>query len=336
VPRALVTGATGLVGSYLAERLRADGWAVRALVRDSGRATWLERTGVELRPGDVRDAKSFAAAATRCDVIFHAAAAVTPRGGWEVFRATNIEGTRHAISAAAAAGARLLHVSSVAVYGARGHNTTVARIDERNALTPLAAEAHYARSKRESEALVLDAHRAGRIWATTVRPDVIYGRRDRQFIPRVARLLDAGVAPLIGGGTSTLAVVHGANVADGALRAATTDVAGGKAYNLANDSDLTVAEFIRLAAVGLEKRVVPVRVPLRAGRILVVGLATTLGLLRGRGLRAMARGTVDFLTRDNPFSSDLARRELGWAPPIPAAEGVPDAFRWWKLHRGRA
>jgi nucleoside-diphosphate-sugar epimerase len=333
VQRALVTGATGLVGSYLVERLREEGWDVRALVRDPGRAAWLEREGAELHQGDVLDGARFTSAAAACDVIFHAAAAVTPRGGWEVFRATNIEGSGHAVDAAAASGARLLHISSVAVYGARGHNARVAKIDERNALTPLDPAAHYARSKRESEAVVLDAHRAGRIWATAVRPDVIYGRRDRQFIPRVARLFNSGVAPLVGGGKTTLAMVHAANVADGAIRAATTDAAGGKVYNLTNDDEITVADFVQLAAQGLGKHVIPIPLPMRAGRFLIVALASALGLLRGRGLGTMARGTLEFLTRDNPYSSDLARRELGWAPPIRAAEGVPDAFRWWKAQR---
>ena len=66
-----------------------------------------------------------------------------------------------------------------------------------------------------SEALVLEAHAAGRIWATAVRPDVIYGKRDRQFVPRIAGLLQRGFAPLIGGGRTTLPIVHAANVADG-------------------------------------------------------------------------------------------------------------------------
>src|SRR5688500_12349289 len=114
--RALVTGATGLLGSHIAERLRRDGWTVRALVRDPARARALaEELSLELHAGDVLDERAVTAAARGCDVVFHAAAAITPRAGWESFRTTNVEGTRTVVGAAAAAGARLLQVSSVAV-----------------------------------------------------------------------------------------------------------------------------------------------------------------------------------------------------------------------------
>jgi nucleoside-diphosphate-sugar epimerase len=43
--------------------------------------------------------------------------------------------------------------------------------------------------------------------------------------------------------------------------------------------------------------------------------------------------SFDFLTRDNPFTSERARRELGWDPPVRPEEGVIDAFRWWKTQR---
>ena len=55
-PPSLVTGATGLVGSHVVERLLADGGRVRALVRDEAAAGWLARLGAELWVGDVLDA----------------------------------------------------------------------------------------------------------------------------------------------------------------------------------------------------------------------------------------------------------------------------------------
>lgn len=330
--RALVTGATGLVGSHLCTRLRADGWAVRALVRDPGAAGWLADAGVELARGDTTDAASLTAAARGCEVLFHAAAAITPTGGYEAYRLPNVVGTQAAIDAARAAGARLLHVSSVAVYGTGArYLRDGGRVDESLALAPLGDGEHYARSKRESEALVLDAHRAGRIWATAIRPCVVYGPRDRQFVPRVGRLLRrVGVAGRFGDGRNTIAVVHAANVADAAVRAATTDAAGGQAFNTANDGDVTYGEFVRLAARGLERRVRLVPVP----RWLALAGVAALRLARGRddAVMTMARASVDFIARDNPFTSERAYAVLGWRPIVRHADGVPAAFAWWARH----
>ena len=334
--RVLITGATGLVGSYAALRLRDGGWTVRALVRDPAGAAWLAREGVELARGDVLDAPSVGAALAGCDAVVHAAATVVSGGGYEAYRRPNVDGTRHVVDAAAAAGARLAHVSSVAVYGAAGRYGDGRPTDEETPLPPLAAGELYARSKRESEALVLDAHAAGRLWATALRPDVVYGRRDRQFVPRMARVVRRGYVPAVGGGGSTLAVIHAANVAEAIALALGHDGAGGRAYNVANEAPVTVRRFFELAAEGLGRRVRVVRVP--AALVHAAAHAAAVGAaLAGRGgLSATARSSVAFLTRDNPFSSERARRELGWAPVVAPETGVPDAFRWWAENAGGA
>ena len=326
--RALVTGATGLVGSYIVERLRNDKWDVRALVRS--RASWLESLGVECVNGDVLDAESLAGAARDCDVIFHTAAAVTTGGGWEAFRRLNIDGTANAIAAAERAKARLVHLSSVAVYGPEARYQKSVKTDETMTLGPLPEEMYYARSKRDSEALVMEAHTAGRIWATAVRPDVIYGRRDRQFVPRIARILTLGIAPSIDRGKATLAMVHGANVADGAVRAALSERAGGRAYNLANDFDVTARDFFLLAGVGLGKRVRLFEISKPAAQRTIGGAIMALKTLSMGRMSVLSKDSLDFLMRDNPFTSERARREIGWAPTMRHEEGIPDAFRWWR------
>jgi nucleoside-diphosphate-sugar epimerase len=334
VPTALVTGATGLVGSYVIERLLADRWTVRALVRDAGRGGLLSRLGVELQTGDILDEGRFAVAARGCDAIVHAAAAVTPHGGWAEFRRVNIDGTRNAVAAARRAKARLLQVSSVAVYGPGTRYAAGGKTDERAPLQPLPEAALYARSKRESEEIALGAHARGEVWASAIRPCVVYGRRDRQFVPRVGRLLLRGFAPAIHGGGTTLAIVHAANVADAALRAIAAEAAGGKAYNVANDFDVSVVEFYRLAAAGLGRRVRVVPVPMAAARLALAAVRAVGPAVLGSRMNVVtASSSLDFLTRDNPFSSELAKRELGWTPTVTPDVGVPDAFRWWVTHR---
>ena len=332
MPKALVTGATGLVGWHIVERLLADGWSVRALVRSP--SSELSALGVETTRGDVLDRATFVRSAAGCDAIFHTAAAITTPGGWEVYRQLNVDGTSNAIAAAESSRARLLQLSSVAVYGPSGRYVGPGKkTGEDTVLGPLPERAYYARSKRESEQLVLDAHAAGRIWATAVRPNVIYGRRDRQFVPRMARLVQRGIVPLIGGGRSIFSITHAANVAEGAVRAVGCDVAGGRAYNLANDYEVTVRRFFELAAEGLGRHVRFISIPLPVAKVgfkFVKSAARTLG---GGRFNVISNASLGMLTRDNPFTSERARRELGWSPDVRPEQGVPEAFRWCLTHR---
>lgn len=326
---ALITGAAGLVGSHLVERLQRDGWKVRALVRDRSRAAWLSSRAVELHDGDTQDAPSYAHAAEGAQFVFHCAAAVTPRGGWEAYRAPNVDGTQNAVAAAAAAGARLLHLSSVAVYGPEGRLafSRGTGLQELQPLRPIPEGAWYARSKRESEELVMAAHRAGRVWATAVRPCVIYGPRDRQFVPRVATLLRLPVTPAIGDGRSVMSIVHARSVAEVAVRAVTSETGAGRAYNVTNDAPITVGEFYEAAQAGMGRRVrwLPVPGALAQGALAIAGAA--LRLLRVPGSALLNSTSLDFLLRDNPFSSERARLDLGWTSTVDPREAVAEAFR---------
>lgn len=326
---ALITGASGLVGSHLVERLRRDGWSLRALVRNRATAGWLSAQGVDLRDGDTQDAAAFRRAAEGAQVVFHCAAAITPRGGWEAYRAPNIDGTVNAVDAAARAGARLLHLSSVAVYGPEGRYA-LARGDglqELQPLQPIPEQWWYARSKRESETLVMDAHRAGRVWATAVRPCVIYGPRDRQFIPRVVAVLRLPVVPRIGNGRAVLSIVHARSVAEVAVRAVTSEVAGGRAYNVTNDAPLSVRDFYEAALEGLGVRARWLPIPGSLVRAAMGGLGAALRALRIPGSALLTANSLDFLMQDNPFSSDRARIELGWSSTIDPRAAVVEAFR---------
>src|SRR5262249_12145954 len=153
-------------------------------------------------------------------------------------------------------------------------------------------------------------------------PDVIYGRHDRQFVPRVARTMDLGVWPRFGTGESTLAIVHAANVADGIVRAADVDAAGGRADNLANDYHVTVNESGRLAAEGLGRRVRKIPVPIPLARIAFRATGLAMRIAKGASMSRETLNTLSFLTRDNPFTSERARRELGWSPPVRPEQGV--------------
>ena len=329
--RALVTGATGMLGGYVVERLLAGGWSVRGLVRDLSRAHAVEALGAQAFVGDVTSGDAVRAAATGCDAIVHAAAAIGPGSHWETFRAGNVVATENVVAAAQAAGSRLVHVSSTSVLGRDRYFASPT--DESAPLPALPARDAYGRSKQEAERLVLAAHASGRIWATVVRPPMMYGRRDRQFTPRLAPLLERGVFPLVAGGRNTLSLVHAHAVADGAVRAVLTDRAGGRVYHLTNDFAVTVADLVRYASLGLRRRIRTPHVPVGAARAAFRALVPLLVVAGRRDLAPHAAGIFEMLTRDNPFTSERARRELLWSPVIRPADGLPEAFRWWSERR---
>src|SRR3989449_11780462 len=153
----LVTGARGLVGSHVVEALVARGETVRALVRPASRAA-AAPLGAEAVAGDVTDPAVWQRAAHGVRAIVHAAAIVQRRASWERYVAVNVDATRLAVAAARAERARLVHISSVAVYaGSAAYPATPERRDEDFPFQPIAAPDFYARSKRMAEAVVRDA-----------------------------------------------------------------------------------------------------------------------------------------------------------------------------------
>jgi nucleoside-diphosphate-sugar epimerase len=328
VTRALVTGATGMLGSYIVERLQDRGWEVRALVRSPDRAGWLRERKVELAPGDLADAASVASAARGTDLVVHAAAYIGSDSEWEPYHEGNVVGTENVLDAARTAGARLVLVSSTAVFGRERFRDEPTH--EGVPLPDLPEEDAYGRSKQEAESRVLEAHRAGRAWATVVRPPVMYGERDRQFVPRIAPVFARGFFPLIGGGRAQMTLVHAHAVAEGAVLAGLSDEAGGRVYHLTDDFPVTVADLARLAGRGLDRRILTPSVPVPVARGGFALLQMALTLVGRSDLARHAPGTLSMLTRDNPFTSRRAREELGWSPEIPPEEGLPRAFRWWR------
>ncbi len=317
----LVTGASGLVGSHVVEALVARGESVRALVRAGSRAA-VERLGAEAVVGDVSDPAAWPPAARGVGAIVHAAAIVQRRATWEQYVAVNVDGTRLAAEAARTTGARLVHVSSVAVYsGSAAYPRGAERRDEAFAFRPIAPLDYYGRSKRMAEDVLRATAERGALDATALRPTVIYGERDRLFTPRVVRAVRLAFAPQLGNGTNRLSCVYAGNVAAAALAALDAPRRGFRAYNVTGDGPpaLSQREFFGAFAAALGRRYRPVPIPRPLAR-LVIGLFAA---------PRLARAAVAFLCGDNPYVDERARRELGWSPPTPAPQAIGRTAAWF-------
>lgn len=331
----LVTGGSGLVGSHVIEALRGRGVQVRALVRERAAAA-VQALGADVVAGDVTDPAAWARAAQGARAIVHAAAIVTQRRTFEEYIDINVGGTRLAAETARAGGLRLVHVSSVAVYGrlaagAAGRDA----VDEDFPLQPLPDADFYARSKRMAEQVVQEAAGRSGFTALAIRPNVIYGERDRLFTPRVIRVVRLGIVPLVGGGANHLSCVYAGNVAAAVLAALDAPVYGFRAYNVTHDAppDLTQREFLTAFGAELGARPRCVRVPVALARAAAGCWTGALRLLDPAAYAGLGRAAIAFLTGDNPYTSGRAARELGWRPPHDARAAVGRAVRWYRAGR---
>ncbi len=315
----LVTGAAGLVGTHVLDALRARGEQPRALVREHSRAV-VEAFGAEAVVGDVTDASTWERASRGVDAIIHAAALVASHDPFDEFTRVNVGGTRLAIATARRTGARLIHVSTVAVYGRAAVYAAGAQgVTEDYPLQPLPAADYYARSKRAAEQLVQDEAARGGLSVVAIRPNVIYGERDLLFTRRLIANLRRGFLPQIGAGTNHLSCVYAGNVASAILAALDAPATPGfRAYNVTRDAPppLTQREFFAAFAESSGSRPlrIPVPVPLIRSGVAVWSVVMRL-LMPGR-YTALGNSAMSFILGENPYSVERIRGELGWTPPF--------------------
>jgi nucleoside-diphosphate-sugar epimerase len=323
----VVTGATGLLGSHVAEALVARGERVRALVRPASDSAFLRQLGADLAAGDLQDPASLPRVVAGADVVYHCAARVGDWGSWRDFQAQVIDATHNLARACRAGGVgRLLHVSSVAVYG---HPPARPRITEDEPPGQrLRLLDHYCRAKARAEEMAREAGSA----VTVVRPSWIFGPRDRHSLPRLVHALRGRWVKVQGRGDNLLNIVHAADVADGAIRAAGHPGAMGQAYHLCSEGELTQREFLdtltdTLGMPRVDRHLSPTAAYLAGALGDVVARV-------GRWNRPpdVSRYSVSLMARPTNFSIDKARRQLGWEPRVNLREAIRQAVEWF-LHQ---
>jgi nucleoside-diphosphate-sugar epimerase len=316
--KALVTGATGFVGSHLAEALRRRGDDVTVLVRSPRKAEALAPLGVRLVAGDLHDRDALARAVEGQDEVYHVAGVVAARSETEFLRA-NRDGTANLVAAAGAAGRpRLVLVSSMAAAGPAPRGAPLTGTEPPRPVTA------YGRSKLAAERVVT----AAALPWTIVRPPTVYGPRDREVL-KVFRLVRLGLGPVFGDGTQELSAVHGADLAEALVAAARADAAIGRVYYACHSEVFTSREFVRRIGGAMGRRPVVIPVPAALGRGL---LALTEGAARLAG-----QATILTTDKANEFfqpawtgDPTALTRDTGWRAGHDLRTGLEDTYRWYR------
>jgi nucleoside-diphosphate-sugar epimerase len=239
VPAAFVTGGSGFVGGMLIERLRSEGWEVRALARSKRSAERLRERGAEPVEGELGDGEALRAGAEGCEVAFHAAATVDDWGDPAEFERVNVAGTRGVIEACREARVRrLVHVGTEAALMA---GQPLVNVNEDVPLRP-DSPSHYPSTKARAELEVRSANGDG-LETVVIRPRFVWGRGDTTLLPALIELVRSGRFRWIGGGGQLSATTHVANAVEGLWLGATRAPAGG-VYFVTDGEPVVFREFI--------------------------------------------------------------------------------------------
>lgn len=324
----LITGATGFVGSHVADLAAARGGVIRALARPTADLKHLQSLNAQIIPGDVTDPAAVRTALEGVDVVIHCAAKVGDWGPADDYRKVNVEGLRHLLDPLVTQPVqRFVHVSSLGVYEARHHHGT----DES---VPLPDE-HidgYTQSKVESEKLALEYVRKHALPITIVRPGFVYGPRDRSVLPRIADRLRERSVVYIAQGRYALNTTYVGNIAEACFLAADNPAAVGEIFNITDGEFVSKRQFFEAIADGLGLPRPKASIPLFLARFLANWRENVFRRKGKPNPPRITQATLKFAGLNLDFSIAKARTVLGYAPKVGFAEGMAAALAWYKEH----
>jgi nucleoside-diphosphate-sugar epimerase len=324
--KVLLTGASGFLGSHVAEQLTCEGHELRLLLRHTSSRRYLTGLSFEEAVGDATDIETLPPAIRSVDAVIHTAGLVKARSETE-FHAVNAQGVANLIAAAEEAAPSLKRFVLVSSLAAHGPSEDGAPRPAAALAAPVSA---YGRSKAAGERLLRESAIASR--SVIFRPPVIYGPRDPALVPffRLARLR---VAPLLMGGHNRISIIYVKDVARAIVTATTAEAdVLGKTYTPEDGTVHTWSDLLVAVEAAVGKRALRISAP----RWAFTGAA-----LASEGFGFIARRAVS-LTRDKVnemaqtdwvCSGEDLKRDIGWLPAVDIHEGARLTAEWYRHQR---
>jgi len=308
----LLTGATGFLGSHIAEALVASGHRVRCSVRRTSDTRWIDSLDVELVDLDLGAAASALEPAALAGVatVIHCGGLTRARNEAD-FMSVNAEGTGRLVRASSSAGVgRFVLISSLAARGPDGADGPTSP---------------YGRSKAAAERHLAEGR--GDMSAVTIRPGGVYGPRDSDLLP-LFDLASRGwiVVPR---SEAPLQPVYVSDVVSAVLAAMGGD-ASDEPLPVAAESRHDWPTMARALSLAVGRRGRVIRLP--ASVFWTAGLLAELGARLTRGLPSLDRRRAqDIAVHSWTCDLDQTRRALpGWSPAVGIDEGLERTAAWYR------
>lgn len=317
--KALVTGATGFIGSHLCEELAKRGYRVTCLVREKSDLKWIENIELKLIIGDCKSIDSLFHAVTDIDYVFHLAG-LTKACSKEDFFCANTKGTENLIKAVAEKNPKIRRFVYLSSLAAAGPSNNGSPLREDAEPWPVSS---YGKSKLEGEKAVLNYKDL--IPITILRPSAVYGPRDKDLFV-FFKMLKKGIFPYWGKCYYSLLYVD--DLVQGIILAAENKKAEGEIYFLSDSKLYTNEEIVKAISSALGTKAIRLRVP----KCIMPFFAYIGERIRRQGV--INRDKMNELSHSH-WICDIqkAREELGFIPKVGIKEGMKWTADWYRIHR---
>ena len=328
-----ITGASGLVGSHLAEYLANKRYRVKALVRSLQSArpfydSWAA-AGIETKEANVLRQGELKQAFIGMDVVVHTAAIVDPYASPSLIEAVNVSGSQAVLDAAKEAGVKqLVFISSLSVI--TGNQDQYA--SQENAPLLMSGEP-YADSKVQAERIITSRINDGSIAVTIIRPGFIYGPRERAWLPQLIKAITERRAVLIDGGGKETNVVYVENLNRAIEATLLNEKTYGQIYNLTDGERITKKHLFDTISRELNLPAVTKNLPSSLVKPIFTVVSSVVPFLPLASRKKLARFSMAayrLIGINQGFSVAKAEKDLGYAERIAFADGMAETLHYFK------
>lgn len=322
--KVLITGASGFIGSHIADLLSDKGFEITCLVRKTSNLRWLEGKDYTILPIDFFDMNALKKVVKNQDYVYHIGGATFAKNE-AAFMTSNYEVTKNLLTAISEVNKdikRFLYMSSQTVAGpAESFNKPVTEDMLPNPLTA------YARSKKAGEDVTLSFK--NEIPITIVRAPAVYGSRDTAIFD-IFKIVRMGIGTYMGFGKKYVNLIEGSELARGTIMAAESNNSIGETYFITSNKFYTWDEVIPTIRKAFgSKFLFKIRLP----HFLILSLAYISEIIgkfqKNPPVFNYDKG-IDFIQKYWICSSDKAKDDFGFEQKIDLETGLKNTIDWYK------
>lgn len=319
---AVVTGASGLVGSHLVDNLLSKGLKVRCLLRKSSSLKWLEGKDIEIFNTGLFDREGLKKAFNGASYIFHVAGVVkskTPEGYFN----GNVDTTRTMLEVAnedKSALKKFLVVSSLTAVGPSSDGNPV---NENTLCNPITT---YGKSKLEQEKVVLSYK--DKLPVTICRAPAVYGDRDTEIFIYF-QTFSKGLTTTIGFNKKELSLIHAADLVEGLYKAAVSGRSNGEVYFITSKEFYTWQQINSITSKLLNKNPVVIKVP-HFLVYTIASIAQFFAMFSSKPATLNIEKAKDITQQYWICDHSKAQKDFGFIQQISIEDGIKRTLDWYK------